>query len=686
MGLGRKSIGIAAGASTLLASAVLSTGVAAAASNVGAGTIDPSLTVVNLLNINDFHGRIDDNNTGSRGIGFACTVETAKAALGEDKTVFISAGDNIGGTPFTSMSQQDNPTIDYLNALGLFASAVGNHEFDKGWDDLTGRVIPRAGFDYLGANVYQRGTTTPALPEYAVKTVGGIRVAVIGAVTTQTPTMVTPGSVDAIEFGDPVAAVNRVADQLRDGNEGNGEAEVVIAEYHEGASYGTPEGATIEQEIAAGGIFARIVTETSPKVAAIFTGHTHKEYVWDAPLSTGGTRPVVQSNSYAAFLGHVALGYNPATGTVDQYTVRNIPWAAATPECESDPEFVSARSIVQAAVAQAVVVGSVVVGSVSADITTAWTGGKRDDRLRESTLGNLVAQAWLDSLNAPGRTGADLGVMNPGGLRSDLMYAPGAAGEQPGEVTYAEAAAINPFANTLQTKELTGAQVKTLLEQQWQPVGASRPFLRLGLSKNVSWTYDPNRAEGDRVTSIRVNNRPISPTKLYKVASSSFLIAGGDNFTVFQEQRTVVDSGLVDTDAFVTYLKEHPGLAPSFQKRGVAVIPTPQLFRVGRAQTFTVEDFDMNSLGAPHNATVKAFFKFRPAGANPFTTTALDQATALPPRLGQATVTVTATMLHLRDAKKTHPYVYGPTGPSTFRLVFPDTNTVVVMPVTISRR
>lgn len=640
MNLRRTAVGVVTGG-TLVASALVGASGASAATVVPPGGVDPSLTVVNLLNINDFHGRIDDNNTGSRGLNFACTLETTKSALGEDSTLFVSAGDNIGASPFTSSSQQDNPTIDYLSTLGLFASAVGNHEFDKGWNDLTDRVVPRATWTYLGANVYERGTTTPALPEYRMTTVNGLRVAVVGAVTEETPTLVSPTAVAGLDFGDPVEAVNRVADRLSDGDDANGEADIVIAEYHEGAPEGNAEGASLEEEIALGGAFADIVTKTNANVDAIFTGHTHKEYTWDGPIPGGtGTRPVVQSASYAAFIGHVALGYDPATKSVTQYSVRNIAPSAPTAACDADPQYVAARSIVQNAVAQAVVVGSQVIGTISSDITTAYIDGKRDDRLRESSLGNLVAQVWMESLNAPGRSGADIGIMNPGGLRADLLYAPSGA-EAPGEVTFAEAAAVNPFANTLQTKVLTGAQFKTLLEQQWQPAGTSRPFLKLGLSRNVTYTYDPYRAAGDRITSIMVNGTAIKMGKTYRVASSSFLVAGGDNFTVMQEGTDLKDSGLIDTDAFMNYIAANSPVAPSFRKHAVAVIPTPTSVTYGETTSFTMQGFDLTSLGAPTNTWARVLLggkEIRKVSIQP-----TFFADPWPTRNGEATVSFTLT-------------------------------------------
>ena len=141
-----------------------------------------------------------------------------------------------------------------------------------------------------------------------------------------------------------------------------------------------------------------------------------------------------------------------------------------------------------------------------------YTGSVRDNRLRESSLGNLVANAWLWAANEPGRPVADIGIMNPGGLRSDLWYAQSGS-EGDGVVTYAEAAAINPFANTLQTIDVTGAVFREALEQQWREANVA--FLKLGLSDNVRYTCDPDRPLGDRILDIWVDGELIDPSATY---------------------------------------------------------------------------------------------------------------------------------------------------------------------------
>ena len=592
---------------------------------ITAGAAEPVGPVdITLLNINDFHGRIDGNT-----VRFAGTVEQLRKQYGEANTLFLSAGDNIGASLYASFSQQDQPTIDVLNAMDLAASAIGNHEFDGGRDDLEDRVIGGPGSEnaewpYLAANVYEAGTTTPAFDEYAILDVQGVKVGVIGAVTEETPALVSPSGIASLSFGDPVEAVNRVAAQLTDGDAANGEADVLIAEYHEGAGFGVVEGSTIEEEVADGGVFADIVEKTSAEVAAIFTGHTHKQYAWeyDVPGRPGTKRPILQTGSYGEFIGRITLTVDPVTGEVVRFTQNNQPRTTAANDAliAEFPRVKEVDRITRAAIAKANEIGNVRVATIARDITTAYTngsyvngrytGGTRDDRASESTLSNLIANAFREMLSPEQRGGAEIGVQNPGGVRAELLYGAGT----PGEVTVQEAVAVTPFANDLFTTTLTGAQFKTLLEQQWQRDAngnvPSRPFQHLGLSDNVSYTFDPTRAEGDRITSITVDGAPIDMARGYRVGTVSFLMAGGDNFRVFKEGRETRGSGYVDRDAWTTYLAEQSrtsAIMPSFARRSVQVagLPTGPV-RPGDVFTLQLAKLDLTSQGSPRNTSVAA--------------------------------------------------------------------------------
>ena len=590
-------------------------------------------TEINLLNFNDFHGRIDKNLT----VPFAGTIEQLRAEY-PNSSLLLSAGDNIGASLFNSSVQRDQPTIDVLNALGVKASAVGNHEFDQGYADLTDRVIGADGkrnaqWDYLGANVYRKSDGKPALKEYSIQDVNGVKVGVIGAVTQETSTLVSPGGIKDITFGDPVEAVNRVAKQLTDGNESNGEADVIVAEYHEGAlanedtETGKP---TLDEQKADSPVFKHIVDDTDKNVDVIFTAHTHMAYDYADPAHAN--RPIIQTGSYAANVGQVVLDYDKASDKVTYVKSGNVPSLSA-PAADPDkgatdeekdafdaelaakyPTVAKVKEIVDAALKVADAKGNEKVGSIAADITTAFKDGARDDRASESTMGNLVADALLDSLKSADRGGAEIGVVNPGGLRAEFCK----TGENEkctlaadGSITYAQANAVLPFLNNLWTTTLTGAQFKEALEQQWQTTAdgkvPSRPYLQLGLSHNVSYTYDPNAKQGEHITSVTVNGEPLDPSREYRIGSFSFLLQGGDNFRAFAAGKDTKDTGLVDRDAWIDYIRANSPLKPRYDRRAVAVtgLPTGEV-KAGSSFALNFSKLTLTSLGVPAETKLTA--------------------------------------------------------------------------------
>jgi 2',3'-cyclic-nucleotide 2'-phosphodiesterase (5'-nucleotidase family) len=949
-----------------------------------------------LLTFNDFHGRIDDDT-----VNFASTIEQQRNADGftDASTLLLSAGDNIGASLYASATQQDQPTIDVLNALDLDASAVGNHEFDKGWADLRDRVIAggtNASWDYLGANVVDAGTLEPVLPPYSIETVAGISVGVIGVVTEETPSLVSPGGITGLDFEDPVATVNEYATLLSDGNPANGEASVVVAVFHEGGALAEP--ATLAEQMAASAVFTDIVTNTSADVDVIVNGHTHQPYVYPDSGPTAD-RPVIQTGNYGEHIGALQLTYDDATDVVTTNAAKLIDRVEDADT--SLPRVAEVASITDAALEHAEAVGNVAVGEITADITTAYkggeyvdgvyTGGSRDDRASESTLGNTVADALLSTLADPELGGAQIGVVNPGGLRSELFYEarealvplspqrildtraggttvdgefagtgivaagstlvldvagrggvpedasgvvlnltatdaagigyvtawpcgtdrpiassanftpgaaapnavltgigedgtvclfageanvhliadvnglvpvdggfepltparlletregaptvdgvadgegqvaggatytlqvagrggvpadatqvalnvtatdaaaigyvtvwsctepmpiasnvnfvpgkatpntvvtelgddgeiclfvgenavdlivdvfgtfaddaplgavtparlldtrtgaptvdgvgagggpiapgtklevqvtgrggvpddavgavlnitatdaagtgfvsawpcdeaqpnasnvnfvanepspnaavlklsadgkicltpgemaaqlivdvstyiPGGPANQDGVVTVAEANAVLPFVNNLWTTTLTGAQFKTLLEQQWQLDDEgnvpSRPYLQLGLSDNVSYTFDASLPQGSRITSITIDGEPYDPVANYRIGTFSFLAQGGDNFHVFAEGTDTEDSGLVDYEAWIDFIGANSPLSPDFARQAVGVSPAPTTVAPGGQLQFTVSQLDLTSLGSPQNTVV----------------------------------------------------------------------------------
>lgn len=521
---------------------------------VGVSSEIPPVSI-DVVTINDFHGRIEADGAAAG----AAVVAGAVAQFREENpnTIFAGAGDLIGASTFTSFINDDNPTIDALNAAGLDVSAAGNHEFDQGWEDLRDRVQDRADWEYIASNVFLTETGEPALAPAWVKELDGVKVGFVGAVTEDLDSLVSPEGIADLEVRSIVDSVNAVADDLRDGDESNGEADVVILLVHEGAE--SVEVGAITPDSPLG----EIVYGVDEDVNAIVSAHTHLAYnhVIDG-------RPVVSAGQYGENLGLMNIQLDAQSKELISITNEIKPLTAAgKPLYPAVPEV---ADIVAKAKAEADVLGAVKVGDITADFNRArQSDGKTENRGGESTLGNFVAdvQKWA--------TGADVALMNPGGLRANLSFASSGASDPDGNVTYREAATVQPFANTLVTLALTGAQLKGVLEEQWQPQGAARPFLKLGVSEGLVYTYDPTAAQGSRITSITLDGAPIDAAATYTVAANSFLAAGGDNFLTFREGTGKRDTGKIDLQSMVDWFDENKTATPDYAQRAVGVAVSP---------------------------------------------------------------------------------------------------------------
>jgi 5'-nucleotidase len=595
------------------------TGATVGALVIGAGALvaapaqaaDP--VTINLVTVNDFHGRIEALAPSGGIAALATAVKGIRAT--NPNTVFAAAGDMIGASTFTSFIQNDIPTIDTLNAAGLEVSAAGNHEFDKGWADLKGRVQDRANWEYIAANVYEKSTGKPALAESWVKTMGGVRVGFIGAVTEELPSLVNPTGIADLEVRDIVDSVNAVADKMTDGVEtaSNGEADVLVLLVHEGAGDTKIETATDSNNA-----FGYIVNNVTPKVNAIVSGHTHLAYDHEVPYSGDtGIRPVISSGQYGEKFSNMVIQVDPDSKQV--LSMNNTVYDMVTPPGSStgtplytqDP---SIATMVAAAVEAAKEPGSKVLGNITADFNKARQLSGADNRGGESTLGNFVADAQLWSAQRMDAA-TQIGFMNPGGLRENMAYAPD------GKLTYREAADVQSFANTLVTLSMTGAQIRQALEQQWQPAGASRPFLKLGISKGFEYVFDPAAAPGSRITRMTLNGADIVPMQSYRVVANSFLAGGGDNFKAIGEGTNKRDTGKVDLESMVDYMAHLGTASPDYGQRSIgATLPGAGSLGYEAGTTF---DLPLSSLDfsttEPVVTTVSVSIGGKPAGSGSVT-------------------------------------------------------------------
>jgi 5'-nucleotidase len=172
----------------------------------------------------------------------------------------------------------------------------------------------------------------------------------------------------------------------------------------------------------------------------------------------------------------------------------------------------------------------------------------------ESALGNLIADAQWSSTAPAERGRSDFALMNPGGVRADILIQPGA-----GTVNFGQLFKVQPFGNTLVVKRMTGQQVKDLLEHQF--ANLDRPKV-LFPSESLNYEVDRSQVKGQRVLNIQIGQKPLDLARAYNVTMNSFLASGGDGFWHFNQAPTV-SGGELDVDALSDYLQQRPGLKPA---------------------------------------------------------------------------------------------------------------------------
>ncbi|GAA2989112.1 bifunctional metallophosphatase/5'-nucleotidase [Actinokineospora diospyrosa] len=559
-------------AAVVVAVGLAVTGLAGTASAAPAATTD-----LRLIAFNDFHGNLQPpaGSSGRVTLPNGTTVDAGGAAYlaahvtrlrGQaPNSLVLAAGDNIGASPLTSALFHDEPTVEFMNKIGTDASVIGNHEWDEGYAELLrvqfGGCHPTDGcqfhqpyrgakFPFLGANItFDNGL--PAVLPVTVKFVDGIPVGIIGVTLEDLPSVVTPEVVKGFKFGDEVQALNRTSRLLDLAG-----IRTQVALVHQGDS---TEGGGPDDCRTLPGPARQIATAASPSIDAFFTGHSHQQYNCVVTDPAGKPRPLIQGASFGRLLSVIDLKIDRKTRDV----VRTATVAHNEVVTRTIAPDAGVQALVDEAVTKAGPIANRQVGTITADLVRAAAPSG------ESPLGDVIADAQLAATQS---NQAQIAITNPGGIRTDLTYASSPAGEGNGVVTYGEAFAVQPFGNIMQTITLTGAQLKTVLEQQWQPQPNGTTITRfLQVSASLKYSWSQSGTQGNRVSGITVNGQPVDPAGSYRVSVNNFLAAGGDGFTELAKG-TNLAGGPVDLDAFAAYLTAHPNLAPPASDR-VTVTP-----------------------------------------------------------------------------------------------------------------
>ncbi|MDP9846966.1 bifunctional metallophosphatase/5'-nucleotidase [Streptosporangium lutulentum] len=566
----------------------------------------PAKTVpVRLLSLNDFHGNLEPP-TGSSGrmvdetgttvdAGGAAYVATHLKQMSDKNTLKVAQGDLIGASPLISAAYHDEPSVEFLGKVGVTASAVGNHEFDEGYTELkrimNGGCHPVDGcspagkwkgaqYSYLGANVLLKrpnntaekealdalggghtgqlrkllkGYGIPALPPVAIRWMNGVPIGFIGLVTQTTPNIVTSEGIKDLEFTDEVKAANVASKLLQIVGV---KAQVVLVHEGDQVAAGQSPDACAAQP----GAGNRIATQVDAEIDMVLSGHSHQAYLCKVSDPKGGTRLYSQGGSFGRVITKVDFQVDVKTRDVVRSSVvadNQVVTRTVTPDKEIS-DFVDYWKGKVASVANKPL------GKITADITSS--GGASG----ESSLGNLIADGQLAATRTGGN--AQIALMNPGGVRAPLTYAGSPALEGDGVVTYGEAFTVQPFNNLMQAVTLTGAQLKTVLEQQFTGGPNNQAFTKiLQPSSNFTYTYSTSAPWGSKISNMKIDGVAVTDTQSIRVAANNFLVGGGDAFLAFQGG-TDLWSGPLDIDAFAAYFAANPLITPPVPNH-ITVVP-----------------------------------------------------------------------------------------------------------------
>jgi len=475
-----------------------------------------------FLSTNDFHGQLETGKLVSSklvgGAAFNMTYINGYKALNPLGTLLMDGGDMMQGMPISNLLWGES-IIDVYNHMGYVVAVAGNHEFDWGQARLQERMA-QANFPILLANVFNEGTDTR--PDWLVPTVmftvKGQQIGVIGVTSKDTPSIVMAGSTTGLEFRDAGPVVNQLVVDLRDAG-----ADLVVVLAHMPDVYG-------------GVVSGEITGVAVPGVDLIISGHSHSGY-----SGRINNIPIIQQYSSGTAIGVSDLRYdrlfhNIATSNLQVVTTYN---AGKTPD---------------AGIAALVAYYQSVIGPVVNAVKASTLGiiSRGPDRYSmEVPMGDLIADAqrW--------KGGTQLAFMNPGGIRADITFA-----SYPHDITWTDFFTVQPFDNKLVTMTLTGANIYSLLEQQFKPPQSSMKLLQ---ESGLIYSFNLALPVGSRITSLTLTDgTPILPdATTYTVTCNEFIATGGDGFTVFLSGTNVTRIGVSDLDALIDYVQFRYGIPPA---------------------------------------------------------------------------------------------------------------------------
>lgn len=575
---GRPGVAIGTALCVVL-TALVAPNIAGAAGAVPFSGEDPATgtRTVTIADITDFHGHIE------HGADVAAAFTLADSH-NPDNMVPVSTGDLVGGSPYESAVKQDKPTLDMAKVWGLTVSAVGNHEFDRSVADFNNRVAaPANGIDWLCANVSSANKSATGklshVKDYTIRTVNGKRIGFVGALTDALGSVATPQITEDADLSErAVDALNRVAGELKR----SGKVDAVVALLHADASAATGLGRDVD---------------------LAYTGHTHavKQGVTDggAPIYEAGSFGQNMAVQDLIITGHgrhakvqvadVNLGNGTEATAVPG--VLNVEGLDAHPR---QAAWMSAGVVSNGSVARsrqldtkanyAARAGNAVIGTLA----PGTNFDKRTSVGHEGSAGMLVADANRESIMRNVYAGTRLpvvGFSNDGSLRTKQLDM-----DEDGKVTIREVDSLMALQFHAAHETLTGLGLKAVLAQQFHRNDDGELEHRwLGISSNVRYRYvqcgdggatctlgdsdgNGNQHTGVKATvgivDLTIDGRPIADDDLVIIASNSYLLQGGDNYSAFRAGSNYGELEMSYNQPLHEYLAAHPKLSAAVPKTG----------------------------------------------------------------------------------------------------------------------
>jgi 2',3'-cyclic-nucleotide 2'-phosphodiesterase (5'-nucleotidase family) len=540
------------------------------------GQPDRTPVTIQFLSVSDWHGQLDPldiSGVGRRGGASVISTYWKADRLQHPNTLTLTAGDDFGAAPPLSNFFDERPAVLAERMMGIQVNTFGNHNFDRGiahlqdMIDLAGAATsvttPGSPYEYVSANLQNRDDNLDGVEDFTIIEVGGLKVGVVGITNPEAPELVFPGSFGTIVPTDPVPAANRAKAAAKQAG-----ADIVIALIHAGvrgfdSTTGEPFGELIDFANNVGGFDVIFGDHTDIEFSGVINGQLvvearSKGRTYAKTLLTVDPQNVRVLDQSVEFVSPICLAVDAVTGA-----------CTATPRGAPDPAI---EAMLLPFRTELIPILSTVIGQSAVEVPRTDKCGSSQSRLCESLVGNAVTDAMRTTY------GTDIALTNSGGLRSPLTCPAGGGGSgfcpastpPPWPITRGQVLTLLPFGNQSATLEVTGAEVKAMLENGVSRTGEQGRFPQVS---GFCFTYDVGLPAGSRVTGAvwqaadgSCTGAPFDLTAgtTYSIATNDFVASGGDGYPNFASR--MVTRNIMANDV-VDWVAANSPISPAIQGR-----------------------------------------------------------------------------------------------------------------------